>query len=311
MELLQQLIVTAFVALLASFLLAKLVSFAMAAHPNTHHRQHVIGVEEDVIHLHEQLQVQGFISETRADELVADSGGFEETVMSQNETADSGMPGELREERLPVVIDAKNNEEKKEREIEFQEDKDVKFDDSLVQNLDDEVITKESSEIETEDDDDWEGIERSELEKVFAEAVNIVESGDIDANLTSKVQMELYGLHKIATEGPCRHQSPLPLKLSARAKWNAWQRLGNMSPEMAMEQYIALVSDGVPGWMEDKSTGDGRPESSVPAIPRAPVRITLTSHQPNITSDSNPEMNLGADKDDKTERSGLENKVKE
>lgn len=35
---------------------------------------------------------------------------------------------------------------------------------------------------------------------------------------------------------------------------NAWQKLGNLSPETAMEQYIAIVSDKVPGWMENKCT---------------------------------------------------------
>lgn len=36
-----------------------------------------------------------------------------------------------------------------------------------------------------------------------------------------------------------------------RCARNAWQKLGNMSPEEAMEQYLAILSDKVPGWMED------------------------------------------------------------
>ncbi|RVW57451.1 hypothetical protein CK203_078852 [Vitis vinifera] len=32
---------------------------------------------------------------------------------------------------------------------------------------------------------------------------------------------------------------------------NAWQRLGNMSPEAAMEQYVALLSRDIPGWSVD------------------------------------------------------------
>lgn len=35
-----------------------------------------------------------------------------------------------------------------------------------------------------------------------------------------------------------------------RCARNAWQRLGNMNPEMAMEQYITILSDNIPGWME-------------------------------------------------------------
>lgn len=45
--------------------------------------------------------------------------------------------------------------------------------------------------------------------------------------------------------------------MSDRGHWlrcarNAWQKLGRMSPEVAMEQYIKLLSDRVPGWMEGK-----------------------------------------------------------
>lgn len=33
---------------------------------------------------------------------------------------------------------------------------------------------------------------------------------------------------------------------------NAWQQLGEMTPEMAMEQYIWLLSEKIPGWMRDQ-----------------------------------------------------------
>lgn len=78
-----------------------------------------------------------------------------------------------------------------------------------------------------DEDDDWEGIERSDLDKVFAEAVNYVEYGgkgkgkdnDRLAKLLSNVQMQLYGLHKVAVEGPCHEPQPMALKVSSRAKW--------------------------------------------------------------------------------------------
>ena len=31
---------------------------------------------------------------------------------------------------------------------------------------------------------------------------------------------------------------------------NAWQKLGNMNPDVAMELYIALLSEKVPGWSQ-------------------------------------------------------------
>ncbi|XP_020113032.1 acyl-CoA-binding domain-containing protein 3 [Ananas comosus] len=100
-------------------------------------------------------------------------------------------------------------------------------------------------------EDEWEGIERSELEDLFQVAVKYAES-EVGSEKVSKLsgdsQMKLYGLYKVATEGPCYEPQPMALKLSARTKWNAWQSLGNMNPEVAMEQYVTLLSGNIPEW---------------------------------------------------------------
>ncbi|KAM0001098.1 putative acyl-CoA-binding protein, ACBP [Helianthus debilis subsp. tardiflorus] len=103
---------------------------------------------------------------------------------------------------------------------------------------------------EDDSDDDWEGVERSDLEKVFAMAADYGKLDDGLQSLGSDVQMQLYALHKVATEGPCREAQPMALKVSARAKWNSWQKLGNMNPDVAMEKYIALLSEVAPGWSQ-------------------------------------------------------------
>ncbi|KAL0323014.1 UNVERIFIED_CONTAM: Acyl-CoA-binding domain-containing protein 3 [Sesamum angustifolium] len=126
--------------------------------------------------------------------------------------------------------------------------------------------------VDDDGDDDWEGIERSELEKVFAEAVNYLEYGGKGkdkndnwlAKLSNDVQMQLYGLHKVTVEGPCHEPQPMALKVSSRAKWNAWQRLGSMGREEAMEQYIRLLSDSIPGWMDDYTDVDDIQGSPTP-----------------------------------------------
>lgn len=71
------------------------------------------------------------------------------------------------------------------------------------------------------DEEEWEGIERSELEKRFDALASMVASGsgDVLERIGSDVQMQLYGLHKVATEGPCHQAQPSVLKVSARAKW--------------------------------------------------------------------------------------------
>ncbi|KAL7607020.1 hypothetical protein Lser_V15G19057 [Lactuca serriola] len=107
-----------------------------------------------------------------------------------------------------------------------------------------------SEEDDSDSDDDWEGIERSDLEKMFAMAADYGKQDDHLQSLGSDIQMQLYGLHKVATEGPCHEAQPIALKLSARSKWNAWQKLGNMDPDVAMEQYITLLSEKVPEWSQ-------------------------------------------------------------
>lgn len=67
--------------------------------------------------------------------------------------------------------------------------------------------------------DDWEGIERSELEILFGKAVAFVSSKRNADLLDTNLKLKLYALHKVATEGPCHLSPPLALKLSARAKW--------------------------------------------------------------------------------------------
>ena len=98
------------------------------------------------------------------------------------------------------------------------------FDESSVREIARE-IEKHSDETECgedEDDDDWVGIERSELEMRFGSAMVFVESTskcDRVLALASDLKTKLYGLHKIATQGPCLEPQPMVLKVSARAKW--------------------------------------------------------------------------------------------
>lgn len=102
--------------------------------------------------------------------------------------------------------------------------------------------------MEISDGEEWEGIERNELEEDFARAMNYVECVKKEGRLNkigSDVIMQFHDLQKVAMEGPCHEP-----KISARAKWNSWQKLESMNPEEAMEKYITILSDKVPGWMD-------------------------------------------------------------
>nr|KJB80037.1 hypothetical protein B456_013G078800 [Gossypium raimondii] len=77
---------------------------------------------------------------------------------------------------------------------------------------------------------------------------------------------------------------------------NAWQKLGNMSPEAAMEQYVALVSDKVPGWTKDTSDGERKLESAdqgvagsvAPDIYSFPDKHAIFIHERNADSNTAP-----------------------
>ncbi|KAF8023207.1 hypothetical protein BT93_F0650 [Corymbia citriodora subsp. variegata] len=143
-----------------------------------------------------------------------------------------------------------------------------------------------------DNDDDWEGIERSELEKKFAVAAKYVDPANMDDRMESvgsDVKMQLYGLHKVATEGPCHEPQPMALMVSARAKWNAWQRLGNMSPDLAMEQYISLLAENIPDWEVAKTIDENKSHVAMPGAQYSNLS-TILSDQLECTDLRGPSM---------------------
>ncbi|KAI3807990.1 hypothetical protein L1987_23930 [Smallanthus sonchifolius] len=127
-------------------------------------------------------------------------------------------------------------------------------------------------------DDDWEGVESTELDEAFSVATAFVAATAADRSsqkVSNELQLQLYGLYKIATEGPCSVPQPSALKMTARAKWNAWQKLGAMPPEEAMEKYIEIITELYPTWAagstskkrgendNERSSNDNRPMGPV------------------------------------------------
>ncbi|KAK4571143.1 hypothetical protein RGQ29_029821 [Quercus rubra] len=134
-----------------------------------------------------------------------------------------------------------------------------------------------------EDDyDDWEGVESTELDETFSAATAFVAAAAADRvseKVSNELQLKLYGFYKIATEGPCSTPQPSALKMTARAKWQAWQKLGAMPAEEAMEKYIDIVTDLYPTWADGstmKSKGRGGDASNTDAKgPMGPVFSTF------------------------------------
>ncbi|XP_010520958.1 PREDICTED: acyl-CoA-binding domain-containing protein 1 isoform X2 [Tarenaya hassleriana] len=132
-----------------------------------------------------------------------------------------------------------------------------------------------------DEDDDWEGVESTELDEAFSAATAFVATAASDRlsqKVPNDVQLQLYGWFKIATEGPCTSPQPSALKITARSKWQAWQKLGAMPPEEAMEKYIEIVTQLYPNWATGSvgrsRDGDG-PSSDTRGSSMGPVFSSL------------------------------------
>lgn len=143
-----------------------------------------------------------------------------------------------------------------------------------------------ASSITDDDDDDWEGVESTELDEAFSAATAFVAAAAADrlsVRVSNDIQLQLYGLYKIATEGPCTVPQPSALKMTARAKWQAWQKLGAMPPEVAMEKYINIVTQLYPNWAAGSVTksrgGDGGAPSTESKGPMGPVFSTFVNEE--------------------------------
>lgn len=132
----------------------------------------------------------------------------------------------------------------------------------------------------SDSDDDWEGVESTELDEAFSAATAFVAATAADRSshkVSNDLQLQLYGLYKIATEGPCSVPQPSAIKMTARAKWQAWHKLGTMPPEEAMENYIDIVTALYPSWLDGsaaaqkRKAGDASNQPSADTRPMGPV----------------------------------------
>jgi acyl-CoA-binding protein len=135
----------------------------------------------------------------------------------------------------------------------------------------------------SDSDDDWEGVESTELDEAFSAATAFVAATAADrssAKVSNDVQLMLYGLYKIATEGACTTPQPSALKMTARAKWQAWKKLGAMPAEEAMQKYIAIITEIYPTWLDGFATKkkDGEGSSIQSTDNRGPMGPVFSTY---------------------------------
>lgn len=77
-------------------------------------------------------------------------------------------------------------------------------------------------------------------EDKFHAAVNVIRSLPKNGAYqpSNEVMLRFYSYYKQATEGPCQQPKPAFWDLVKKAKWDAWNRLGNMSTTEAMNNYV-------------------------------------------------------------------------
>ena len=82
-----------------------------------------------------------------------------------------------------------------------------------------------------------------DLERKYAEAANIAKERKPPISLSTDQKIAMYCHYKQVEVGPVDIPRPGFFDLVGRAKWDAWNALGNMSREEAMKKYIEIVND--------------------------------------------------------------------
>lgn len=80
----------------------------------------------------------------------------------------------------------------------------------------------------------------SELDRKFNQAAERVKT--LKQKPDNRVLLNLYALYKQSTIGSINIDQPWAIQVEARAKWDAWNSLGQMEKEEAMEKYVELVN---------------------------------------------------------------------
>lgn len=72
-----------------------------------------------------------------------------------------------------------------------------------------------------------------------------------ESTLSQEQQLAFYANFKQATVGTCKQHGgaqPWAVQFEARAKWDAWNALGEKSSEAAKADYVNLLDSSVPAW---------------------------------------------------------------
>ncbi|GAX74207.1 hypothetical protein CEUSTIGMA_g1656.t1 [Chlamydomonas eustigma] len=100
----------------------------------------------------------------------------------------------------------------------------------------------------------------TEIDYLFQVAADFVQYAVAAKNSSfgaKSTRLNLYGLYKQALTGCCNTKKPGFLDVSGRAKWDAWNKLGDMPKDVAKQKYIDLVQQLDASWHSSALSSGG------------------------------------------------------
>jgi len=97
------------------------------------------------------------------------------------------------------------------------------------------------------------GIDLDEVTEKFTQAADHLKK--LVAKLDDKTLLVLYGYYKQGLEGPCNSPKPSWYNTKGRAKWEAWNKLGDMPQAEAKTLYTQLVESLDPEFLSSPKEG--------------------------------------------------------
>ncbi|KAF5273684.1 hypothetical protein FQA39_LY07374 [Lamprigera yunnana] len=129
----------------------------------------------------------------------------------------------------------------------------------------------QSATVENYDDLDELETEADELSEEFLKAAEHLKG--LVSQLNEQILLNLYSYYKQGTEGPCNIPRPSWYNIKSKAKWDAWEKLGNMDPKDAKRSYIQLIKN------LDSDFGNSENKEKW-------VSVSTLQHNDNILSES-------------------------
>lgn len=105
------------------------------------------------------------------------------------------------------------------------------------------------------------------MEQEFQAAVKRVNSSTV--KVSDQVKLSFYSLYKQATVGKCNVSKPSFFDFVGKLKWDAWNKLGDMSKEDAMRKYIEVTDANIPNDKPKSATNTEEPAETTPDKPKS------------------------------------------